>query len=124
MSQLDRMIYIDDSGHPQSGLVVYGWVEFERELLESDSLGLVVMDGDGSDSTYRLTHRSLKLSDRRIIEDAVHLDSRTSQLVQMADLVAWSAYAHVDRHPGNEFAWTWYSTHVAERDLDREPQSI
>ncbi|WP_226338418.1 hypothetical protein [Arthrobacter sp. UM1] len=25
---LSRMIYIDDSGRPQSGLVVYGWIEF------------------------------------------------------------------------------------------------
>lgn len=25
---LDRLIYVDDSGHPQSGLVVFGWVEF------------------------------------------------------------------------------------------------
>lgn len=25
---LTRLIYIDDSGHPASGLVVYGWVEF------------------------------------------------------------------------------------------------
>ena len=27
-SSLDRLIYIDDSGHPKSGLVVFGWVEF------------------------------------------------------------------------------------------------
>lgn len=97
---------------------------FEIELRESDSLGLVVMDGDGSDSTYRSTHRNLKLADRRIIEDAIHLDSRTSQLVQMADLVAWSAHVHVDRHAGNEFAWDWYTTHVSERDPNREPQPI
>ena len=25
------MIYIDDSGHPQSGMVVYGWVEFSPD---------------------------------------------------------------------------------------------
>lgn len=233
MPKLDRMIYIDDSGHPQSGLAVYGWIEFrpdqwatvlrswldmrkylwrelripvtaelhttsyvngrgriskrvperhvhdgvdywkdfgrevaqtclqtlrsteglrvgavfrrgepraiartrhevyaamvgrfERELRESDSLGLVVMDGDGTDSAYRSTHRSLKLADRRIIEDAIHLDSRTSQLVQMADLVAWSAHVHVDRHAGNEFAWDWYTKHVSERDPNREPQPI
>lgn len=77
---------------------------FERELRESDSLGLVVMDGDGT--------------------DAIHLDSCTSPLVQMADLVAWSAHVHVDRHAGNEFAWDWYTKHVAERDPNREPQPI
>lgn len=230
---LDRMIYIDDSGHPQSGLVVYGWIEFspdhwagvlrswldvrkklwrefsipvvqelhateyingrgrvskrlpdrhvhdgvehwkdfgrevaieclealrcteglsvgavwrrdaptrvghtkqdvyaalvarfEAELAEAGSLGLVFMDGDGSDTSYRSTHRGLRLQDRRVIEDAVHLDSRDSQLVQMADLVAWSANAHVDPHPGNRFAWDWYSTHLAERDPRRAPLNI
>lgn len=230
---LDHLVYVDDSGHPQSGLVVYGWIEFrpdrwstvlqswldtrkrlwrefripvteelhatayvngrariskeipdrhvhdeheywkdfgrevavecletlrctenlmvgavwrrgpakdiartkqetyaaliqrfEQELAGRGSLALVFMDGDGSDSSYRSTHRSLKLAERRVIEDAVHIDSRTSQLVQMADLVAWSANVHIDRHPGNEFAWEWYSTHLAERDPRREPQQI
>ncbi len=230
---LDRLVYVDDSGRPQSGLVIYGWIEFrpdrwsgvlqswldtrkrlwreysipvveelhatayvngrarisrhipdrhvhngvefwkdfgrevavecletlrstenltvgavwrrgapediartkqetyaalierlEHELASSGSLAMVFMDGDGSDSSYRSTHRRLKLADRRVIEDAVHIDSRTSQLVQMADLVAWSANAHVDRHPGNEFAWEWYTYHLAERDPRREPKEI
>lgn len=230
---LDRLIYVDDSGHPQSGLVVYGWVEFaphhwasvlrtwldmrkrlwresgipvtqelhttdyangrgrisqrfpdrhrhggveywkdfgreiatecletlrstegltigsvyrrdapeklaqtrhdtyaalvsrfERELSDSGSLAMVFMDGDGTDPTYRSTHRSLKLDQRRVIEDAIHLDSRDSQLEQMADLVAWSAYASIDRHAGNEFAWNWYANHLSERDPLRSPQQM
>lgn len=28
---LNRMIYIDDSGHPPSGMVVYGWIEFSPD---------------------------------------------------------------------------------------------
>lgn len=96
----------------------------ESELQHTDSLGLVFMDGDGSDPTYRATHRELTLSERRVIEDAVHLDSRTSQLIQMADLVAWTANAHVDRHPGNEFAQNWYTDYLAERDPHRAPQPI
>lgn len=28
---LERMIYVDDSGHPRSGMVVYGWVEFSPD---------------------------------------------------------------------------------------------
>jgi hypothetical protein len=230
---LNRMIYVDDSGHPQSGMVVYGWVEFspdhwasvlrcwldsrrmlwrehrvpiqqelhttsyvngrgrisknipdrhihngvefwkdfgrevavscldtlrcaegltvgsvyrrgdparlattkielyrdlilqfESELARSDSLGLVVMDGDGSDTSYRTTHRQLRLNERHIIEDAIHLDSRSSQLVQMADLIAWSAYAAVDRHPRNDFAWDWYERYLAERDPARKPTEL
>ncbi|CAM3723856.1 DUF3800 domain-containing protein [Occultella aeris] len=230
---LDRMIYVDDSGHPQEGTVVYGWVEFapdrwagvlrcwldtrkrlwrefgipltqelhtteyangrgriskqlpdrhvhkgveywkdfgrevadqcletlrcteglkvgavwrrgapeqlartkqeaygalierfERELADSGSLGIVFMDGDGTDGSYRSTHRGLKLAARRVIEDAVHLDSKASQLIQMADLVAWSANVTIDRHARNEFAWEWYSTFLAERDPARGAQAI
>ena len=230
---LDRLIYIDDSGHPQSGLVVFGWIEFtpdrwadvlrvwldtrkrlwrefsipvvqelhttdyvngrgristkvperhihaghehwkdfgrevaaecletlrsteglrvgavwrrgeprelhrtkretysalitriESELHGSDSLGMVFMDGDGSDTTYRAAHRNLKLSARRVIEDAVLTDSKHSQLVQMADLVAWSANAHIEPHRGNEFAWDWYTKFLSERDPHRAPTPI
>jgi hypothetical protein len=230
---LDRLIYVDDSGRPQSGLVVYGWVEFapdrwagvlrdwldlrkrlwresgipvtqelhtvdyvngrgrisrkfpdrhrhngvdfwkdfgrevaeecletlrsaqglrvgavyrrgrpqdfaetrqrtyqalvsrvEQELEQSNSLAMIFMDGDGSDPTYRSTHRSLKLDKRRVIEDAIHLDSQQSQLEQMADLVAWSANAYLDQHDSNQFAQQWYETYLAERDPARRPQQI
>lgn len=96
----------------------------EAELETADSLAVVFMDGDGSDHAYRSTHRELKLARRRVIEDAIHLDSRTSQLIQMADLVAWTANAHVDRHPGNAFAHNWYDEYLAERDPRRSPQPI
>lgn len=99
-------------------------MHFENELASTDSLGIVVMDGDGSDHSYRTTHRQLKLDERRIIEDAIHLNSKSSQLVQMADLVAWSAYAAVDHHPRNEFAWGWYEKYLAERDPRRRPQEL
>lgn len=233
MPGLDRLLYVDDSGRPQSGLVVYGWVEFapdrwagvlrdwldlrkrlwrdsgipvtqelhtaeyvngrgrisrrfperhrhdgidfwkdfgrevaeqcletircaqglrvgavyrrgrpeefaqtrqgtyaslvsrvERELEQSDSLAMIFMDGDGSDHSYRSTHRSLELDDRRVIEDAIHLDSAQSQLEQMADLVAWSANAGLDRHDRNQFARDWYERYLAERDPARGPQQI
>lgn len=97
---------------------------FEGELVATESLGMVVMDGDGSDPSYRNAHRKLELSKRHLLEDAIHLDSRSSQLVQMADLVAWSANSAVDKHAGNEFAWDWYADHLAERDRDRSPQEI
>jgi hypothetical protein len=109
---------------PKRGLYGALIAQFESELAVTDSLGLVVMDGDGSDTSYRSTHRRLKLDDRRIIEDAIHVDSRASQLVQMADLVAWSAMATIDRHPKNSFAWGWYANYLSERDPKREPQRL
>lgn len=97
---------------------------FESELRETDSLALLFMDGDGSDASYRSTHRSLRLSDRRVIEDAIHLDSKSSQLMQMADLVAWCANAHIERVRGNQFAWRWYEEYLSERDRWRSPRPI
>lgn len=99
-------------------------LHLEPELARQNSLALVFMDGDGSDPTYRTAHRGLELASRRVIEDAIHMDSRTSQLIQMADLVAWTAAAHLDRPQENEFAWDWYATHLAQRDPCREPQEI
>lgn len=96
----------------------------ESELQESGELAMVFMDGDGSDSSYRATHRTLKLAERRVIEDAVHIDSKHSQLIQMADLVAWTANAHVNQHKGNAFAWGWYSEYLSVRDPLRSPVPI
>lgn len=49
---------------------------------------------------YRQAHRGLRLSTRRIIEDVVMQDSRYSQLIQAADLVAYGAYhKHLQDHP-------------------------
>jgi hypothetical protein len=97
---------------------------FESELKLSDSLGLVFMDGDGTDSSYRTTHRGLALAQRQVIEDAIHIDSSNSQLLQMADLVAWSANVTIDQHPKNEFAAQWYRDYLSERDPRREPWEL
>nr|WP_255433846.1 DUF3800 domain-containing protein [Tessaracoccus sp. MC1865] len=82
------------------------------------------MDGDGSDSIYRTTHRGLSLGQRRVIEDAIYLDSSHSQLVQMADLVAWCAHVVADPHPKNEFAANWYHQYLAARDPRRTPERL
>lgn len=94
---------------------------FERELHATGILALVFMDGDGSDTSYRSAHRGLPLASRRVIEDAIHIDSSASQLIQMADLVAWCANATIDRTEKNNFAEQWYTDHLAERDPQRRP---
>jgi hypothetical protein len=49
---------------------------------------------------YREVHRSLDIGQRRIIEDVVMQDSRYSQLIQAADLIAYGAYQkHREEHP-------------------------
>nr|WP_249776835.1 DUF3800 domain-containing protein [Leifsonia sp. C5G2] len=49
---------------------------------------------------YREVHRSLDIGQRRIIEDVMMQDSRYSQLIQAADLIAYGAYQkHRQEHP-------------------------
>lgn len=231
---LDRLIYVDDSGHPSSGMIVYGWVEFrpdhwhdvlgqwldhrkqlwrqfavpvskelhmteyalgrgrisknppkefmdehgrtlwkdlggeiarrslstiasieglrigavyrrgepdafpanraevyrhlvarfETQLQRSTSLAMVFMDGNGSDPIYREAHRALPRATRRVIEDPVYMDSRQSQLMQMADHVAWCANATITKLEKHEFAHDWYSEYLSPRDPERAPVSL
>lgn len=53
-----------------------------------------------SSAPYRNTHRSLNLQTSRVIEDVVMLDSKSNQLIQVADLVAYGAYQwHLQTYP-------------------------
>ena len=97
---------------------------FEQELRETDSLAMIFMDGDGSDAGYRDAHRGLPRAERHIIEDPIYTDSKTSQLMQMADHVAWSAFATLARVPKHEFAHELYRDYLATRDPFRSPQPL
>lgn len=50
--------------------------------------------------------------------------SSSSQFVQIADLVAWCAFAAVDRHPNNEFASGWYDEYLSLRDPRGAPREL
>lgn len=82
-------------------------------LASADEFGMIIMDGDGTDPSYRIAHRDLNLATRRLIEDPLFQGSHHSQWVQMADLVAYSAYMHLARIPTKEHTWNWYRDIVA-----------
>ena len=94
---------------------------FDHELKSSNSLAMVFMDGNGTETIYRDAHRGLPRASRRIIEDPIYTDSRDSQLVQMADHVAWCANASIARIPKHTFAHEWYADYLAPRDPNRAP---
>jgi hypothetical protein len=96
----------------------------DDELRASGSLGMIFIDGDGSDGTFRAAHRRLEVPGRQVVEDAIHVDSASSQLIQMADLVAWCANATIDHAAANEFARDWYDAFLAERDHRRHPIAL
>lgn len=100
--------------------------QLDRRLGAASEAGVLLMDGRPV-SRYYDAHRSLPLATRNIIEDPLFVESGRSQWVQMADLVAWSAYQHLraaspptKRH----FARHWYPTHLAGCDIHGGPQPL
>jgi hypothetical protein len=90
----------------------------DDRLARHGELGLVFMDGDGTEPGYRAAHRDLPLAQRRILEDPLFQGSHLSQWVQMADLVAWSTYQGLLRHPGKQFAWDWAADLLSGADAN------
>ncbi|WP_307387460.1 DUF3800 domain-containing protein [Microbacterium testaceum] len=90
----------------------------------ADSYVFISMDGDGSDRTYFDAHRSMSLDTRHVIEDPMMHDSGRSQWVQMADLVAYTVYTHLNRHQGNQFGWEWYEDYLRAKDVNGAPEEI
>lgn len=93
----------------------------DNRLARAGEYGLIVVDGDGTNTSYHAPHRELKLDERHLIEDPFFQDSHRSQWVQMADLVAYTTYQHLLRHHGKEFAWRWYDTYVRDSDVNNGP---
>lgn len=101
------------------------WIsDLESRLAAADELGMIFMDGDGTDPLYYAAHRELKLAHRHIIEDPLFQHSHRSQWVQMADLVAYAGYIGTARPPGREFAWDWYHRYLLGRDVNDGPQEL
>lgn len=95
--------------------------EVDRLLLKRDAHGIMIVDG-GVDSIpdphVRAAHRNLELTTRRVAEDGWLQPARGSQPVQMADLVAHSAYQATRKKKSHEFMWDWYGTHLHELEWE------
>jgi hypothetical protein len=81
-------------------------------------------DGDRAWSAVGEDRCLLALNSRNLIEDPLFHDSRRSQLIQMADLVAWTTYAHLNKHAGNQYAHTWYDDYLKTSDANGAPIAI
>lgn len=97
-----------------------GWISASRLAGE---LGILYMDGDGTDRSYVAAHRELKLATRSLIEDPAFQHSHSSHLVQFADLVAYAGYQHVLQLPEKRFAWSWYPS-LSAVDVNGGPLAV
>lgn len=86
--------------------------------------GMIIMDGDGTETSYYSAHRGLKLSSRNLIEDPLFVPAHRSAWVQMADFVAWTTYQSLLQHPGKRFAWGWYDRYLRACDVNGGPVEV
>ncbi|NMM92395.1 hypothetical protein B2J88_50585 [Rhodococcus sp. SRB_17] len=96
----------------------------DDRLASSGELGMIFMDGNGTDQTYQKAHRELKLANRSIIEDPMFQGAHNSQWIQMADIVAYASYQHLLRHEAKKFAWSWYDDYLKGSDHNNGPIAI
>jgi hypothetical protein len=97
---------------------------FQARLAADDAYGMVMMDGDGSDPTYARAHRDLDLRSRRLLEDPFFKDSQHALWIQLADIVAYTAYQSLHRGPGKSFMWEWYDKYLRGSDVNGGPLRI
>lgn len=72
-------------------------------LAEQDERGVIFLDGGDPGARYRRQHRDrLPIGSRRVLEDPQPMTSSHSQLVQMADWCAHSAYRYLRADQGKE----------------------
>ena len=96
----------------------------DARMARAGEYGLIFMDGDGTATGYYSAHRRLKLAHRNVIEDPLFVPAHRSAWVQMADLVAWTSYQGLLRHPGKRFAWDWYDQHLLANDVNGGPRPL
>ncbi len=96
----------------------------EQRLASADEMGIIFIDGDGTDPSYRRAHRGLKLGQRHIIEDPLFHKSHESQWIQMADFAAYTAYQGLQQHSGKKYAWSWYNDYLGQCDVNGSPLEV
>jgi hypothetical protein len=96
----------------------------DSRLATDHEHGLVFSDGDGSDPSYAAAHRALTVRQRRVVEDPQFPSSRRNVWLQLADLVAWTAFQRLHAAPNRRFAWRWYDTYLAARDVNGGPMPL
>jgi len=121
-----RRILRDATRYPSVRDAVYvKLISYLNDRLRTRSeYGMIFMDGNDTAPSYCSAHRELKLGQRHIIEDPMFMPSHRSQWIQMADLVAWTAYQSLARHPNKQFAWDWYDSHLKDRDVNGGPVAL
>ncbi|MGW3662693.1 DUF3800 domain-containing protein [Streptomyces sp. NPDC005141] len=107
-----RVVYreTDNYGRDRPALYAALLRQLNAELAKSGIHGVVIVDGDGTEGALRRAHRALPDERRHIIGDPVFRPARELDLLQGADMLAYSAYQSIAKQPSRAFMWHWFGS--------------
>ncbi|POX56354.1 hypothetical protein C3489_04655 [Streptomyces sp. Ru71] len=116
-----RAVYreTDDYARDRPDLYAALLAQISEELATTGHHGVVIVDGDGTETALRHAHRRLPDPGRRVVGDPVFLAARTSQLLQAADMVAYAAFQTVAKRENRRFMWDWFGSVLPGADGPR-----
>lgn len=82
----------------------------DRQLGEAGEHAALIVDGDGSEELYEHVHRRVRPTCIRV--PAAEVPAHTSDWLQMADLVAYTACQAIAQRESRSFMWGWYSRYL------------
>ncbi|GAB1690688.1 DUF3800 domain-containing protein [Krasilnikovia sp. M28-CT-15] len=91
----------------------------DADLRAENTAGMVFLDG-ARNQEFVNAHRSLATG-RRLIEEPQPRPATHDQWVQMADLVAYSAYQSIARRASKHRIWHWYPSILGHLDRHGGP---
>ncbi|MEV8366157.1 DUF3800 domain-containing protein [Streptomyces niveus] len=106
-------VYCDYAGNWREAKAV-SYARLLRRLDQQLSLtgerAALVVDGDGSEDLYEHIHHEIRPA--RIPLPAAQVPAHTSDWLQMADLVAYTACQAIAQMEPKGFMWGWYARHL------------
>ncbi|MBL1091993.1 MULTISPECIES: hypothetical protein [Streptomyces] len=98
----------DDYGRDRPALQRAWLTRVNADLAAADEYGVVIVDGDGTDTCLVDAYHALPERDRRIVGVPLFESARINYFLQAADLLAYAAYQSVAKRPEREFLWDWF----------------
>jgi hypothetical protein len=98
----------DDYGRDRPALQRAWLARVNTELAASDEYGVVIVDGDGTETALIDAYHDLPERNRRIKGVPLFESARINYFLQAADLLAYAAYQSVAKRPERAFMWDWF----------------
>ncbi|MEU2602443.1 DUF3800 domain-containing protein [Streptomyces hirsutus] len=98
--------FTDDYRRDRPALFTAFLAQLNTKLAADDEYGIVIVDGNGTESALRTAVRRLPAADRRICE-LQFISARDSHLLQAADMLAYSTFQDLAKREERRFMWGW-----------------